>query len=438
MDIIEFLSSRGYLFQSDEPGFFLRCADDVLQYRTWNPAIVPASIATTAPFGLIYAQADAERGAEIFEKQLKKHWEDFGCRPEALVFCTSQCNLNCSYCIIGVREGVTFGFPSIEQIEKAFRLFPLQRVEITGGEPLAQRGELEEILEWLIGRVARCDLVTNGLAWDDSLWPLLRSCGENFDLRIRLTLSEGLSHMRLTEFESKILPQAVDHPEVRINLGFLPNHAGSGLAGFFQRVNQLDLPAHITVAPFCLMESQFSGPVAFDGENYIREMLEMIENPAEYLDQVNFPPERNLGGFLHEPQLSGCKRGKIAVTDQGYGLCHMTLRDGEFFAGPLEAALASWERLAKPCRECEYYPDRCREAIQSGRCFHLAPGCYGCPMIYSCLLRCPYICNVKGRRADCNPDLRCLAHSLLQLFTMWLWYRKRSWQDIQKEINGRV
>lgn len=435
MDIIEFLSSRGYLFQSDEPGFFLRCADATLQYRTWNPAIRSAPFETKAPFGLIYAKGNGEKGAELFYNQLRKNWEDFSCHPEALVLCTSKCNLNCPYCIIGVQEGAKFGFPSIEQIEKALRLFPVKRVEITGGEPLAQRDDLEEILEWLIGKVERCDLVTNGLAVDDRLWPLLQRCGKKMDLRMRVTLSEGLSHMRLTEFEGKILPKAVDNPEVKINLSFLPNHDGSGMAGFFKRMNQLALPAHITVSPLCLLESKFSGSVAFNVENYIKEMLEVIENQAEYLSKVNFFSEPNFGPLVHEPQLAGCKRGKIALSDQGYGLCHMTLRDGNFLAGPLETALFSWGRFSKHCQECQYYPDQCLEAIKSERCFHLGQGCYRCPIVYSCLLRCPYIFNAKGNTDD-DTDLQCLTHSLLQIFTMWLLHRNRSWQEIQKELAG--
>lgn len=435
MNLLEFLSMKGYLFHSDEPGFFLRCADTTLQYQTWNSNIRPTGIKTKAPFGLIYAKQNTDKRAEVLYNQLRKNWQDFSYHPETLILCTSKCNLNCSYCIIGVQEGEQYSFPSIEQIERAFKLFPVKRVEITGGEPLAERENLEKILEWLIGKVERCDLVTNGLAWDDALWPLLLDCGKNFDLRMRLTLSEGLSHMKLNEFETKILPQALENPRVKINLNFLPNHDGSGMAGFFKRVNQLQLPSHITVAPICLLESKFSGPVAFNMEEYIKEMIEVIDDEDEYLSNVNFSPEHDLGLMVNNPQLLGCRRGKIALSDKGYGLCHMFFREGNFSPGPLETALSSWGAFTKHCRDCEHYPDHCLEALISDSCFHVKPGCHQCPIIYTCLLRCPYVFNVKSDIYAGNIDIQCLGHALLRVFAIWLLQRNRSGEDIRGECH---
>lgn len=434
MNLLELLSMKGYLFHSDEPGFFLRCADTTLQYQTWDSNIRPTRIETKAPFGLIYAKKNTAQRSEILYNQLRKNWQDFSYHPETLILCTSKCNLNCSYCIIGVQEGEQYSFPSIEQIESAFKSFAVKRVEITGGEPLAERDNLEKILEWLIGKVERCDLVTNGLALDDAIWPLLLKCGKNLDLRMRLTLSEGLSHMTLNEFETKILPQAVNNPKVKINLNFLPNNDGSGMAGFFKRINQLQLPPHITVAPICLLESKFSGPVAFNMEEFIKEMIEVIENEDENLCNVNFFPEHDFGLMVHSPQLLGCRRGKIALSDKGYGLCHMFLREGKCLSGPLETTLSSWEAFTNQCRDCEYYPDNCLEAFISDSCFYVKPGCHRCPIIYNCLLRCPYVFNVKKDIDVGNIDLQCMGHALLRVFSIWLLQRKRSWEDIRGEI----
>lgn len=435
MDLLEFLSSRGYLYYSDEPGFFLRCADATLQYPTWRPAFHRIRKNTRAPFGLIYARENTDKGAEKICEQIRKGWQDFSYHPEILTLCTSKCNLNCSYCIIGVQEGAAFSFPSIEQIEKTLRLLPVNRVEITGGEPLAERENLERILQWLIGRVERCDLVTNGLAWDSTLWLLLRKCAKNYDLRIRLTLSEGLSHMKMSEFETKILPYALSCPEVQLNLNFLPNYDGSGMVGFFRRINQLKLPSHITVAPISLLESQFSGPVAFNMENFIKEMIEVIENEDEHLREVNFFPEHDFWVLVNNPQLSGCRRGKMTLSDQGYGLCHMFLREGHFFTGPLQIAQSSWETLTKPCQDCRYYPEHCLEAIKSDSCFHVKLGCHRCPIIYTCLFRCPYVFNEKNKIEANRIDLQCLGHALLRIFTIWFFQRNRSYKDIQREID---
>lgn len=435
MDLLELLFSKGYLYYSNEPGFFLRCADVTLQYPAWHPAFRPTRIETQTPFGLIYTRESTDKGAEILYKQLREGWQDFSYHPQILTLCTSKCNLNCSYCILGVRKGVEFGFPSIDQIEKTLNLLPVKRVEITGGEPFAEKENLVRILQWLIGKVERCDLVTNGLGWDDTLWSILLKCARNYDLRIRLTLSDGLSHMKLSEFEARILPFAVSRPEVKINLNFLPNYEGSGMTGFFKRINQLKLPPHITVAPICLIESKFSGgPVAFNMENFIKEMIEVIENEDEYLREINFFPEHDFWVLVHNPQLSGCKRGKVTLTDQGYALCHMFLRDGHFFNGPLQIMRSSWETLTKYCWDCEYYPDHCLEAIKSGACFYVKPGCQRCPIIYTCLLRCPYVFNLKDDIHVNSINLQCLGHALLRIFTLWLLQRNRSYKDIQREL----
>ena len=433
MSLVEFLSSKGYMYESDEPGFFLRCADATLQYPTWRPAFRRVRKNTRAPFGLIYPRESTDKGAAILAEQIRKSWQDSGYHPEILTLCTSKCDLNCPYCIVGIQEGTQFSFPKIEQIEKTLQLLPVKRVEITGGEPLAERENLEQILQWLMGRVERCDLVTNGLAWDSTFWALLSDCAKNYDLRIRLTLSEGLSHMKMSEFETKILPFALRCPEVKINLNFLPNYDGRGMAGFFRRVSQLELPTHITVSPICLLESQFSGPVAFNMESFIKELDGIIENEDEYLRGVGFFSEHDFWVLVNNPQLSGCRRGKVTLSNQGYGLCHMFLREGRFFTDPLEMAQSSQKVLTKPCLDCKYYPDQCLEAIKSDNCLNVKPGCHRCPVIYTCLLRCPFIFNAKNTDAN-RIDLQCLGHAFLRVFAIWLYQRNKPYQEIQREI----
>ncbi|HBN84542.1 MAG TPA: hypothetical protein DDZ89_11925, partial [Clostridiales bacterium] len=60
MSLVEFLSSKGYMYESDEPGFFLRCADATLQYPTWRPAFRRVRKNTRAPFGLIYPRESTD------------------------------------------------------------------------------------------------------------------------------------------------------------------------------------------------------------------------------------------------------------------------------------------------------------------------------------------------------------------------------------------
>ena len=433
MSIEKLLAAKGYLFHSDQPGIFLRCADTILQYQTWNSTISPVEVETSAPFGLIYAKENTPQGAELFYNKMRKNWRDFHFLPEVLTLCTSECNLNCPYCLIGVQKGARYRYPSIAQLERAFQLFPVRNVELTGGEPLAEKGKVEQILEWLIGRVEKCVLITNGVGLDEAFWSILRRCSRHYDLRIRLTLSDELSHMSPAEFETQILPQARKSPDIKINLNFLPNHDGSGLTAFLRRVNELKLPPQITVAPICLLKSEFSGPVTFDMENYIKEILEVVEHEDEYLGRVNFFPEHDFGLLVHNPELVGCRRGKVTLCDQGYALCNMTLQEGNFLAGPIETAQSSWEILSKPCQGCEYYPDHCAEGIKSNQCFHFATGCLRCPTIYLCLLRCPYLLNANT--AD-STNLNCLGHALLRVFALWLTQRNRCWKDIRGETSA--
>lgn len=432
MSIQKLLTAKGYLYHSDQPGFFLRCTDTVLQYQTWNLTFSPSRVETLAPFGLIYARKNTPQGTEIFYHQMQNSWRGFHFHPEVLTLCTAECNLHCSYCIIGVQKGAKFSYPSIAQLEKVFKLFPVRNVELTGGEPLAEREKVEQILKWLAGKVEKCVVVTNGVGLDEAFWSFLRRCSRHYDLRLRLTLADGLAHMSLAEFESKILPQAIKSSGIKINLNFLPNHDGSGLSEFLRRVNKLNLPPHITVAPISLLESDFSGPVSFNMENYIREILHIVEHEEEYLGRVNFFPEYDFSLLVHNPQLIGCQRGKVVFCDQGYAFCNMALREGIFLPGPIEAAHSSWEKLSKPCQTCAYYPDRCAEGINSECCFHLAPGCLRCPVIYLCLLRCPYL--LKKNTQD-DAGLNCLGHALLRVFALWLAQRNRSWKEIRGEVS---
>ncbi len=434
MDILNLLFDKGYLFQSDEPGLFLRCADATLQYQTWNADIRPTQKETRAPFGMIFAKECNQKGAEVLFDRLRKNWNELNYDPEVLILNTSECNLNCPYCIVGVEKASKFNLPTTQQIENAFRLFPVRRVVITGGEPLVEKEKFCEILEWLIGRIERCDVITNGLEWDGTLWPLLLKCGKKFDLWMRLTLSENLSHMKLSEFENKILPKARDISEVKINLNFLPNHDGSGLVRFLRRVNQLELPSHITVTPSYLTESKVSGPVEFNIENYLLEMIEVVENEGEFLSKVNFDPGKSLWLLVHDLQLLGCKRRTVTLSDKGYALCNIFHCEGKVFKGPLEAASFIWERLVRVCRDCEHYPDNCIEAIKSDKCPRFELGCNRCPIIYICALRCPYAFDVEKDLCVGETDLQCLGYPLLRIFANWLMHRNRTWKEIQGEV----
>jgi hypothetical protein len=434
MDILDRLLEKGYLFQADEPGFFFRCADATLEYQSWEGKISPTQRKTQAPFGLILARECNQAGAQILYRRLRKNWNELNYNPDTLALCTSKCNLNCSYCIIGAPNASEFKLPNFGQIEKALSLFPVKRVEITGGEPLAEKSNFSEILEGLIGKVSRCEVLTNGFGWDGNLWPLLLRCGRELDLRMRLTLSENLSHMKLSEFETKILPMARQTPEVKINLNFLPNHDGSGLLRFLKRLNQLELPTHITVTPICLLESEFSGAVEFDMEQYLKEIMEAVENETEYLGKVNFNSGNNLRPLIDNFQLLGCRQGSIALTDRGYGLCHMLLREGQFYKGPLDIALANWGNLMAPCRNCRYYPDDCIEAIKAGQCSLVTTGCNCCPLLYICTLRCPHIFQTKAGHREGSIDLQCLGYSLLRILGYWLTYGKQSIDKLHGEI----
>ncbi|HBF38571.1 MAG TPA: hypothetical protein DDW50_14790 [Firmicutes bacterium] len=439
MDILTLLRDKGYLFQADEPGFFMHCADATLGYRTWHADIRSIPKGTKAPFGLIFARKCDTKGAETLFNRLRKNWNELNCAPEVLTLNTSKCNLNCPYCIVGVQEASEFRLPSIEQIENVFKLFPLRRVVVTGGEPLSEKEEFSKILEWLIGKIDRCDVATNGLAWDENLWPLLSKCGSQFDLSMRLSLSESLSHMKLSEFESKILPRAKDNPQVKINLNFLPNHDGSGLLRFLKRVNQLELPAHITVTPSYLTESKLSNSVEFDIGSYLKEMIEVVENEEEYLHNVNIESGNSLGLLTHDLQLLGCKRKTIALSDKGFAICSMFLCEGKIFKGPLEAASYAWGSLVDLCRNCDHYPDRCIEAIQSDQCSKFGSDCNRCPIVYICTLRCPYVFGSQKGKGVCvgDTDLECLGYPLLRIFGYWLMYHNKPWDQVQGETISR-
>lgn len=434
MDIIKLLADKGFLFWADEPGFFIRCADTTLEYRTWEARVIPTRRKVKAPFGIISAKECNAKGANALFNVMKDNWSDLSYHPEVLSLVTSKCNLDCSYCIAGIAEGSSFRLPSIEQIEKALRLFPVKRVLITGGEPLSEKENLQQILEWLIGKIDRCDIVTNGTAWDDSLWPLLVQCGKEMELWMRLTIVENLSHMKLSEFEERILPAARNNPEVRINLNFLPNHDGSGLVRFLRRIKQLDLPSHITITPSYLTESRLSGPVEFNVGNYLKEMIEIVEDEERYLHKVNFGLGKSLSLLITDLQLLGCRRKTISLSSEGYARCNIFQSEGEVVKGPIEADAFIWGKLLESCRKCPYYPDHCREAIRLDQCPRFEPGCNLCPIVYTCSMRCPYTFNTERMLCAGGNDLQCLGYSLLRVFTDWLIYRNRTWKELQESM----
>ncbi|MDI6792598.1 MAG: hypothetical protein QME81_07000 [bacterium] len=66
---------------------------------------------------------------------------------------------------------------------------------------------------------------------------------------------------------------------------------------FLKQVNELELPSHITVTPSYLTESKVSGPVEFNVANYLKEMIEVVENQEDILGRVNVDPGKRVSGF---------------------------------------------------------------------------------------------------------------------------------------------
>ncbi|MDI6792599.1 MAG: hypothetical protein QME81_07005 [bacterium] len=86
------------------------------------------------------------------------------------------------------------------------------------------------------------------------------------------------------------------------------------------------------------------------------------------------------------------------------------------------------------CRDCEFYPDDCIEAIRTDRCSRFKLGCNHCPIIYICALRCPYAREVEADLWVGKTDLQCIGYPLLRIFANWLMHRNRSWKEIQGEV----
>jgi len=161
-----------------------------------------------------------------------------------------------------------------------------------------------ELLEYLEGKIERCDIISNGMALDDAFWPVLKKAGKQFELWMRLTLSEDLTHMKLDYFEKNILPQALKTSEVKMNLNFLPNHDGTGLLRFLKRINELKLPEYITITPSYLTESKVSGEVEFDISNYLEDMMIVAEHPDDYLKNVHVDSGKSFYLLVNDIQTS--------------------------------------------------------------------------------------------------------------------------------------
>ena len=74
---------------------------------------------------------------------------------------TSGCNLRCSYC--DTRYAYETGTEmSIDEIAAQARSYRCRLIEITGGEPLLQREEVDSLMESLLGNGYKVLLETNG------------------------------------------------------------------------------------------------------------------------------------------------------------------------------------------------------------------------------------------------------------------------------------
>jgi len=106
----------------------------------------------------------------------------FGRRIENVRFSvTDRCNLRCSYCMPAeglewLRRGELLSFEEFERLARIFVGLGVEKVRITGGEPLVRR-DLPE----LIGRLARIEglrdlsLTTNGILLPELAEPLARA-----------------------------------------------------------------------------------------------------------------------------------------------------------------------------------------------------------------------------------------------------------------------
>ena len=160
------------------------------------------------------------------------------------------CDLRCSWCdTMYAVEGRDFRDRSVPEVVEEIEKFDCKRVCITGGEPLIQAREVEELTKYLVDENYSILLETSGhkmpppILWsDNSTISMDCKCPSSkmqdkmdFDLFIKLRPKDQLKFVIQDDVDYKYAIEIISRYNIKANIIFQPTH-GSDLGWLSEKV----------------------------------------------------------------------------------------------------------------------------------------------------------------------------------------------------------
>ncbi len=207
---------------------------------------------------------------------------------------TERCNLRCTYCMPaeGVELSLKDNILTFEEIERLARLFVsggVDKIRLTGGEPLVRK-DMEVLVERLgkIPGLRTLAVTTNGLLLPKKL-PRLHAAGVNL-INISLDTLDAEKFERITR--RKGMEKVLEAIEVATDLGFDPVKLNCVV---MRGVNDDELLDFVAMTEHRPIEVRFIEYMPFQGNGWNDELFMPY---AEMLERIRscFPLERQADG----------------------------------------------------------------------------------------------------------------------------------------------